>query len=110
MTPNLGAGGNAAVESAAALANSLSKLKDTIPSLEEVRKALNEFYVKRHTRANTVYNSANELTRIEVLATLPGKVMAFYAITILGNFMSDITCDSMIGTELLECFLPRRDR
>jgi hypothetical protein len=102
MTPNLGAGGNAAIESASALANSLSKLTDPNPSLEEVRKALSEFYVKRHARVNTICNSANELTRIEALSTLPDKNMALYAIPVLGDFLSDITCDSMVGAELLE--------
>lgn len=102
MTPNLGAGGNAAIESASSIANSLSKLTDPNPSLEEVRKALSEFYVKRHARANTICNSANELTRIEALSTLPDKIMALYAIPVLGDFLSDITCDSMVGAELLE--------
>jgi 2-polyprenyl-6-methoxyphenol hydroxylase-like FAD-dependent oxidoreductase len=102
MTPNLGAGGNAAIESTAALSNSLSRITDPNPSLEEVRKALNEFFMKRHGRANTICNSANELTRIEALATLPDKIMALYAIPALGDFLSDIICDSMVGAELLE--------
>lgn len=102
MTPNLGAGGNAAIESAAALANSLSRLADPNPSLDEVRKALNEFYEKRHERANVICKSANELTRIKALATLPDKIMALHAIPVLGDFLSDITCDSMVGAELLE--------
>jgi 2-polyprenyl-6-methoxyphenol hydroxylase-like FAD-dependent oxidoreductase len=55
MTPNLGAGGNAAIESAAALANSLSRMKDPNPSLDKVRAALEEFYAKRHERANRIY-------------------------------------------------------
>lgn len=102
MTPNLGAGCNAAIESAAALANSLSRLSDPNPSLDEARKALNKFYVKRHGRADTICNSANELTRIEALATLLDKIMALYAISALGDFLSDITCNSMVGAELLE--------
>jgi hypothetical protein len=109
MTPNLGAGGNAAIESAAALANSLSRITDPNPSLDEVRKALNDFYVKRHERANTICDSANDLTRIEALATLPDKIMALYAIPVLGDFLSDITCDSMVGAELLET-LPAPER
>lgn len=102
MTPNLGAGGNAAIESAAALANSLSRIADPNPSLDEVRKALNEFYVKRHVRANKLCDSANELTRIEALATLPDKIMALHVIPALGDFLCDITCDSIVGAELLE--------
>lgn len=66
MTPNLGAGGNAAIESAAALANSLTALSQSTktgqpPSLEVVRKFLRAYYEKRHLRANIICDSANDL-------------------------------------------------
>ncbi|KFZ09191.1 hypothetical protein V501_05682 [Pseudogymnoascus sp. VKM F-4519 (FW-2642)] len=105
MTPNLGAGGNAAVESAAALANSMSRLGPN-PSLDEVRKVLKEFYQKRHERANAICKSANDLTRIEALATLPHKIFALHLIPALGDFLADITCDSMVGAEILESLPP----
>jgi hypothetical protein len=106
MTPNLGAGGNAAMESAAALANSISKLKGTNPSTAEVGAALKEFYVKRHGRANATIKSANDLTRIEALATFADKVMGIYAIPALGDFLADVTCDSMVGAEMLDSLPP----
>lgn len=106
MTPNLGAGGNAAIESAAALANSISKLKSTTPSTDEVRTALKEFYVKRHDRANATIKAANDFTRVEALDTLTAKIMAIYVIPILGDFISDITCDSMVGAEMLDSLPP----
>ncbi|OBT70177.1 hypothetical protein VE03_00332 [Pseudogymnoascus sp. 23342-1-I1] len=106
MTPNLGAGGNAAIESAAALANSLSKLKNASPSIDEVRTALKEFYVKRHDRANATIKSANDLTRIEALATLAHKIMAIHAMPALGDFIADVTCDSMVGAEMLDSLPP----
>lgn len=106
MTPNLGAGGNAAIESAAALANSISKLKGPSPSTAEVRTALKEFYVKRHDRANATIKSANDLTRIEALATLTDKIMAIHAIPALGDFLADVTCDSMVGAEMLDSLPP----
>jgi hypothetical protein len=101
MTPNLGAGGNAAIESAAALANSLSGLTTSKPSLEEVQNALTEFYTKRQLRANAICDLANDLTRIEALATLPDKIMALYAIPALGDFLTDVACDSIVGAEIL---------
>lgn len=106
MTPNLGAGGNAAIESAAALANSISKLKGTNPSTAEVGAALKEFYAKRHGRANATIKSANDLTRIEALATFADKVMAIHAIPALGDFLADVTCDSMVGAEMLDSLPP----
>jgi hypothetical protein len=102
MTPNLGAGGNAAIESAAALANSISNLTDPHPSLDKVQDVLKGFYMKRHMRANSVCKSANELTRVEALATLPDKIMALYVIPALGDFLSDIICDVIVGAEMLD--------
>jgi len=108
MTPNLGAGGNAAIESAAALGNSLSRLPPK-PSLDDIRKALKAFHSKREERASSTCKSANELTRIEALATFPDKMMALYAIPALGDFLSDVTCDALVGAELLE-YLPAPPR
>jgi hypothetical protein len=106
MTPNLGAGGNAAIESAAALANSLTKLKNPNPSQVQIEAALNEFYQKRHPRANSVTKTANDLTRLETFSTLPNKIMALHVIPALGDFLADITCDAMVGAELIESLPP----
>ncbi|KFZ24305.1 hypothetical protein V502_01200 [Pseudogymnoascus sp. VKM F-4520 (FW-2644)] len=105
MTPNLGAGGNAAIESAAALANSLSRIRERTPSLATVQAALREFHLKRRHRAKYVCMAANALSRIEVLATLPEMVIANYGVP-LGDAMSDLTCEIMIGAEILEGLPP----
>lgn len=109
VTPNAGAGGNAAIESAAALANSLSKLSklndNTRPSVEQIRKALLEFYEKRNVRANLIIEKANKLTRIEALATIKDRLLAYYLIPNLGDSLIDGSCDGMVGAELLD-FLP----
>jgi hypothetical protein len=105
MTPNLGAGGNAAIESAAALSNALFRLlaeSKSSPSLDQIRSALLSFQAKRSARANVICTQANDLTRVEALASLPHKLMALYAIPALGDFLSDFTCDGMVGAELLE--------
>lgn len=105
MTPNLGAGGNAAIESAAALANSLSRIREPTPSLATVQTALEEFHLKRRHRAKYVCMAANALSRIEVLATLPEMIIANHGVP-LGDAMSDLTCELMIGAEMLECLPP----
>ncbi|CZR66056.1 uncharacterized protein PAC_15957 [Phialocephala subalpina] len=108
VTPNAGAGGNAAIESAAALANSLSKLSklnNTKPSLDQIRKALLEFYDKRSVRANLIVEKANKLGRIESFATIKDKLLANYLLPNLGDTLVDGSCETMTGAELLE-FLP----
>lgn len=105
MTPNLGAGGNAAIESAAALANSLSRIREPTPSLAAVQATLIEFHLKRRHRAKYVCMAANALSRIEVLATLPEMIIANYGVP-LGDAMSDLTCEIMIGAEMLEGLPP----
>ncbi|KAF4635287.1 hypothetical protein G7Y89_g2803 [Cudoniella acicularis] len=89
MTPNLGAGGNAA------LTNSLSSLR--------------AYYEKQHPRASIICDSANQLTRLESFRTVFHKLLALYVIPTLGDFLSDITCDSMVGAEILET-LPKPPR
>lgn len=103
MTPNLGAGGNAAIESAAALANTLSRLSN--PSLTEVTRALQSYYDKRHTRVNLICDAANQLTRLEAFDNPMLKLTALYAIPALGDFLVDVTCAGITGAELVE-YLP----
>lgn len=100
MTPNFGAGGNAAIESAAALANSLSHASGT--SLSEIQRVLNEFYNKRHSRVNQICDVANQLTRIEALDTFIERIVAMYAIPVMGDFLADITTDGIVGAEILD--------
>lgn len=105
MTPNLGAGGNAAIESAAALANSLTRIRQPTPSLATVQVVLREFHLKRRQRSNYVCMAANELSPAEVLATLPEMIIANYIVP-LGDAMSDLTCEIMIGAKMLKFLLP----
>lgn len=100
MTPNLGAGGNSAIESAAVLANCLAKLSD--PNQKEIQEVLQRFEVLRRPRANAICEAANMLTRLEAFATLPHKWAALYAIPMLGDFLTDVTCAAMVGAEKLD--------
>lgn len=109
VTPNAGAGGNAAIESAAALANSLSRLSKTKPSLQEIRSALSEFHDKRRLRAKPFLKRANELTRLEALATTKDKLLVSWVLPYLGDLIADRSAKSTVGAELLD-FLPEPTR
>lgn len=110
MTPNLGAGGNAAIESAAALANHIAKLP-LKPSNTEIRQTLDAFSTKRKLRANLICDTANSLTRIEAQNTLADKITALYVLPKLGDALWDLTCEGIMGAESIESLpLPARSQ
>lgn len=82
VTPNMGAGGNAAMETAAALANELKKMVDTAekgkPSYETIKARLGDYQKIRDFRMTAVSKAANGLTRIHALATFKDKLFAFW--------------------------------
>lgn len=89
MTPNMGAGGNAAIETAAALANSLKKMRDTAdkgkPSYETIKGHLGDYQKVRETRLTAVLTAANGLTRIHALKTLKDRIFAFWVLPFAGD-------------------------
>jgi 2-polyprenyl-6-methoxyphenol hydroxylase-like FAD-dependent oxidoreductase len=100
MTPNAGAGGNSAIESAAALANALYDLKtkkDKTPSRKDIENALAGFQEKRQDRAHAVLQLANRVTRMHALKSISDKIMTFWVIPSLGDFPSDLSQDFVIG-------------
>ena len=82
VTPNMGAGGNAAIETAAALANELKKMADTAekgkPSYETIKARLGDYQKTRDFRMTAISKAANSLTRIHALATLKDKLLALW--------------------------------
>lgn len=89
MTPNMGAGGNAAIETAAALANELKKISDTAekgtPSYDNIKAHLGSYQKLRDTRLTAVLEAANNLTRVHALATLKHKILAFWVFPNMGD-------------------------
>ena len=89
MTPNMGAGGNAAIETAAALANELKKMVDTAekgkPSYKDILAHLGNYQKLRDTRLSAVLKAANGLTRLHALATLKDKITAYWVIPNSGD-------------------------
>lgn len=47
-------------------------------------------------------NLSSSLTRLESLRTLFHKIMGLYVVPKLGDYLSDVTCDSIIGSEKLD--------
>lgn len=103
----MGQGGNSAIESATVLANNLKRMLENHdkPDPETVKKALTNYQETRQYRTHLITNVANELTRMEACATWPHKVLALYVYPWLGDFIADLTGDTVIGSEKLE-FLP----
>ena len=108
MTPNAGAGGNAAIESAAALANSIKAIIDSNgprPSMEAVKQALLAYQGNRDQRTLSVIKAANKLTRIHALKGLEDQITAYYAIPNGGDLLIDMQSDLMVGATMLD-YLP----
>ena len=99
MTPNMGAGGNTAIETAAALANELKKMKDASskekPSYETIRRHLVNYQKIRETRVTAILKAANHLTRFHALDTLKDKFFANWVLPSAGDskyYMVAIYC------------------
>jgi hypothetical protein len=109
MTPNMGQGGNTAIESAASLANCFKKFIDAAPdssyNMSDLRGALSAWAVARKPRAKDIWANANNLTRLETWATLKHKLMTYYLLPYMSRTLIDRACATFIGTEVLE-YLP----
>ncbi|SPQ25384.1 76920dad-2e05-476e-8657-376aa0d4bde4 [Thermothielavioides terrestris] len=110
-TPNLGVGGNAAVESAAALANGIKRLADTWaatgrrPSQEEVEHMLAEYQKQREVRAAAGVDSSGLLTRAQNLQGWTSRLFVKFALPHFSEFIADLTGDALVGATKLD-FLP----
>ncbi|THX67957.1 FAD/NAD(P)-binding domain-containing protein [Aureobasidium pullulans] len=110
MTPNAaGFGGNAAMESAAALANSVKKLADQIkegrPTEDQIVACLQDYQKTREIRAKAAIDASNLLTRVQALATWGHVLFAKYGLTILGDFLENLGSNMAVGATLLD-YLP----
>src|SRR4051812_27855510 len=113
MTPNIAQGGNAAIESAAALSNSLKRLLGNAtceqPSFEEVTHSLRSFQKIREVRAKGTVEISNKMTRVEALKGLPERMLALYISPYTGDWFSDLAAHACVGAEKLE-YLPDPER
>lgn len=108
MTPNSGAGGNAAIESAAALANAVYSLvnkSNRHVDLADVRQALTGYQQSHKVRTSEIFNSAHDLTRIHALKGTKERMIVQYLLPVAGDLFADRATDSWIGSSMLN-FLP----
>jgi 2-polyprenyl-6-methoxyphenol hydroxylase-like FAD-dependent oxidoreductase len=108
MTPNAGAGGNACVKSAAALANSIKAMMDKSgpnPSMEVIKQCLATYQRNRDQRILSIIEVANKLTRIQAMKGLGDKITAHYVIPNAGGMLVDMQSDMLVGAVVLD-YLP----
>lgn len=112
MTPNAGIGGNASLESAAALANSIKALIDsttTRPSLEAVQHHLKQYERSRRPRASELVKAANSVTRLQALRGLVERLVVFFVVPNAGDAFADMFADMLIGATKID-YLPPPER
>ncbi|KAL9947741.1 hypothetical protein ACHAO5_002501 [Verticillium nonalfalfae] len=113
MTPHMGAGGNAAMESAATLANELRKLgqaaKKTKIDLETVQRHLETYQRGRRDRTSAVCDASAQLARLQALDSVANKIIAFWILPTAGDLLVDVNCDMIIGAAKLD-YIPTPER
>ena len=104
-----GFGGNQAIESAAALANSIKKLSDTSdgqrPIQEQVVACLHSYQKSREVRAAAAIQASNFLTHVQALATWGHALFAHYGLNYMGDFLENLTSDVTVGAVAID-YLP----
>ncbi|KAF2157138.1 FAD/NAD(P)-binding domain-containing protein [Myriangium duriaei CBS 260.36] len=108
VTHNAGAGGNACIESAAAMANELKKLADgnqALPSRKAIQAALLNYQNTRQPRSNAICATANALTRIQAMKTPVHRFLVHWIFPNAGDTFTDLNCDGMSGAVRLD-YLP----
>ncbi|GCB21301.1 2-heptyl-3-hydroxy-4(1H)-quinolone synthase [Aspergillus awamori] len=107
MTPNLGQGGNSAIECAASLANSLSILVHgpTKPKRDsrDIHQCMQAWQNIRQKRLDHISQSAYKLTRIEALAGLKEKIIGLYLLPYLSQYLVDQTSATVVGAARIDC-------
>ncbi|KAK4134625.1 FAD/NAD(P)-binding domain-containing protein [Trichocladium antarcticum] len=110
-TPNLGAGGNAAIETAATLANGITRLADACaasgrhPTQAEIESMLTEYQRSREVRAAAVVGSSGALARAHNLHGPTSRLFVYAALPRLAEFFPELICNITIGAPKLD-FLP----
>ncbi|KAG2184100.1 hypothetical protein INT44_009115 [Umbelopsis vinacea] len=88
MTPNMGQGGNSAIESAAILSNCLKSALDKNSqqlNSKQIDECLSLYQSERRKRIKSVYTRAGDATRMEAMDSMTKVIMARYIIPSLGE-------------------------
>ena len=77
MTPNIGLGGNTAIESAVALANSLKKIAESSSpcQTDDIHRCFRDWQSAREPRVETTWTASAGATRLESLTTYKDKIL-----------------------------------
>ncbi|KAE8154666.1 hypothetical protein BDV25DRAFT_135585 [Aspergillus avenaceus] len=102
--PNLGQGGNAAIEDAASLANEIDKLRSPT-STTAMHETLQLWSNKRKKRVTPICHAGEAVTRMEMFKNWAYKILGLYLAVRHSSALADILCDASIGAESLS-FLP----
>ncbi|KAK4466004.1 hypothetical protein QBC42DRAFT_103460 [Cladorrhinum samala] len=110
MTPNIGFGGNTAIESAAALANVIKEMADKpsdrgCPSEFQIKEGFAAYQSKRKPRADSIVKRSAEITRLQALQRFSQRAMVRYAFPYLGDYLANMQAERFVGAELIS-FLP----
>ncbi|RDI87660.1 hypothetical protein Vi05172_g2254 [Venturia inaequalis] len=109
MTPNLGAGGNCGIESAAAFANAVVWVRDHSngerPSQALVEQALRGYQNQREVRAGMMVKSAGEMTRMQAGGSFYHRFAAWIVRLYPGDFVADYLTEYFSGATMLS-YLP----
>ncbi|KID64203.1 FAD-dependent monooxygenase andE [Metarhizium brunneum] len=113
MTPNMGSGGNSAIESAAALANSLVQTLDgckgTRPTRDEIQSALQRYQNARRLRASRTVIASNLVTRLHAVKDYLHHFAAHHILPNAGDLLVDLASENWIGAVKLEYMaVPKR--
>ncbi|RYP11134.1 hypothetical protein DL765_007883 [Monosporascus sp. GIB2] len=107
MTPNIGQGGNWAIESAAALTNRLYAMIKTTsrPTIGHIRATLSDYEQSRQARTREVCETAGFATRLEAFASFRHRFMSLYVVPHAGDMLVDVHCQAVAQAPKLD-FLP----
>lgn len=106
-TPNIGQGGNNAIEIAATLANVLTELASAASPRghTDIEKKLATVPQRRKSRAKATFEIANLVTRLEALKGSVEKFLIFYVMPLTGDWLANQMALGVVGSEKLN-YLP----
>ncbi|KAK3311782.1 hypothetical protein B0H66DRAFT_609095 [Apodospora peruviana] len=107
MTPNIGTGGNAAIESAAALASAIKEMLDKTPRPTEsqIKAALTSYQKIRQVRAADLVKINAQVTRLQALRDPIHLFIAWWCVPYLGDLLADTAADIQVGASAIS-YLP----
>ncbi|KAL4959585.1 FAD-dependent oxidoreductase [Aspergillus stella-maris] len=109
MTPNMGQGGNSAIESAAALGNSIAKLLEhasgTTVSMTNIDKCMQSWQKKRLSRVQRICHEAHGLAQLEALDTIKHRLIGLYLLPYLEGYLVNTKSKTIVEAAKID-YLP----